>query len=102
MAILYTYLMGTGLGNGSKIGNVDSLFQHSLVGSVKDRAQGNVLEHLVHAKLVWIEDHGGQRMSPQSALPSTIETRGWNVVTVPVDNTMAPLARFVNDGTLRQ
>lgn len=50
--------MSTRLCNKTKICNIDSLSKPSLVGSIKDGIQRDVLEHLVHPELVWVENHG--------------------------------------------
>ena len=52
-----TYLVRTALGNQSEIGNVDRLGQTTLVGCVKDRIEGDVLEDLVDPQLVRVENH---------------------------------------------
>ena len=43
--------------NQSKICNIDCLGQSSLIGSIKDGVERNVLQNFVHAELVWIENH---------------------------------------------
>jgi hypothetical protein len=51
--------MGSRLANSPKIGNVHCLFYHALIRCIKDRSQWDVLQQLVYAQFVRIEDHDG-------------------------------------------
>jgi hypothetical protein len=52
-----THLVRTGFRDQPQIGNVDSLLQCALVGSVEKRIEWDVLEDLVDSEFVGIEKH---------------------------------------------
>ena len=54
---LDTHLVSSRLGNQTEVRNVDCLFQSALIRGIKDRIERNVLQHLVHAEFVRIENH---------------------------------------------
>ena len=52
-----TYLVSTRLGNHTQVSDINSLGEGTLVRSIKDSIEGNVLQNLVDTELVGIEDH---------------------------------------------
>jgi hypothetical protein len=52
-----TYLVGTRLGNETKIGNIDGLLQGSLVGCIKDCIERDVLQNFVDSEFMRVENH---------------------------------------------